>query len=70
LLSLRVGCFGVAPNELSFSLATEDERVSTKSATATTRSPGRRGDRSTELGCDVVEVVLSFALTLGNVTRF
>ena len=26
--------------------------------------------RSLEFGCDVVEVVLSFALSLGDVTRF
>jgi hypothetical protein len=26
--------------------------------------------RSAEFGCDVVEVVLSFALSLANVTRF
>ena len=26
--------------------------------------------RSPEFGCDVVEVVLSFALSLGDVTRF
>ena len=35
-------------------------------------APARGGQavRSPEFGCDVVEVVLSFALSLGHVTRF
>jgi hypothetical protein len=42
----------------------------TKFAMTRASSPGRRGDRSPEFGCDVVEVVLSFALNLTDVTRF
>ena len=41
-----------------------------ETAAARTLSPHARLVRFPEFGCDVVEVVLSFALNLGDVTRF
>ena len=68
--SRRAG-FGVAPKRtFLFSRRRRLNGCQENFAIARTLSPGRRGDRSPEFGCDVVEVVLSFALSLGDVTRF